>query len=230
MQRRHDRRHRQLGGDPGARRTADAGHRSRRAHGHSRPDRFPHPRHSRRPDLHDARCSGSACARSPRRSDRITRDSGRRPEGHAGWSWPAAGPSGSSPRTAARRRRRSPPPRPIIMFIVQLFYSRVLLTRRRLRSARNRAMTPDVAAAITVERDPAGQPTGWLTGDNARHQRALRPPAASRPSPQKVEGTRAFLPRAQSRRSHRAFSIRAVTTCPLADYQPLLRCRGVRAD
>ena len=76
---------------------------------------------------------------------------------------------------------------------VQLFYSRVLLTAGGY-EALGIARDPDVAAAITVERDPAGQPTGWLTGD----ARAISRLFDLLPEPtfaEKVEGTRAFSAR-----------------------------------
>lgn len=74
---------------------------------------------------------------------------------------------------------------------VQLLYSRVLLDPGGY-DALGIARDPDLAARINMERDRAGQPTGWLTGDN----RAISDlfDLLPRPSPaQKMAGTRAFF-------------------------------------
>ena len=86
---------------------------------------------------------------------------------------------------------------------------------RRWASRRN----PDLAARVTVERDKAGQPTGWLTGDN----RAISDLFDLLPRPtyaQKVEGTRAFF------RALNAVGVTGVIdpggyNLSIPDYQPL---------
>jgi predicted amidohydrolase YtcJ len=101
---------------------------------------------------------------------------------------------------------------------VQLFYSRVLLAAGGY-EALGIARDPDVAAAITVERDPAGQPTGWLTGD----ARAISRLFDLLPEPtfaEKVEGTRAFL-RALNRVGLTGVLDPGGYNLSLADYQPL---------
>ena len=101
---------------------------------------------------------------------------------------------------------------------VQLFYSRVLLAAGGY-EALEIARDPDVAAAITVERDPAGQPTGWLTGD----ARAISRLFDLLPEPtfaEKVEGTRAFL-RALNRVGLTGVLDPGGYNLSLADYQPL---------
>ena len=101
---------------------------------------------------------------------------------------------------------------------VQLFYSRVLLTAGGY-EALGIARDPDVAAAITVERDPAGQPTGWLTGD----ARAISRLFDLLPEPtfaEKVEGTRAFL-RVLNRVGLTGVLDPGGYNLSLADYQPL---------
>ena len=161
-QRRHDRRHRQLGGDPGPRRTADAGHRSRRAHSHPRTDRFAYPCDSGRPDLHDG---GPVDRRAhARRGARTHQAKATSPRRARGWSSPAAGP-------AAIRRGSTPTQAEIAAAAPDHMFSCSCSTAascsgRRLRSPRNRAR-PRCPAAVTVERDPAGQPTGSLTATRA---------------------------------------------------------------
>jgi predicted amidohydrolase YtcJ len=74
---------------------------------------------------------------------------------------------------------------------VQQLYTRVLLTPGGY-DALGIAQHPELAGAITVERDGAGEPTGWLTGDNRAISRLfdlLPPPSFA----QKVAGTRAFF-------------------------------------
>jgi predicted amidohydrolase YtcJ len=103
---------------------------------------------------------------------------------------------------------------------IQQLYSRVLLDpggADALGLARNEGL----ASRLTVERDGAGQPTGWLTGDN----RAISDLFDLLPRPsdaQKVEGTRAFF------RALNAVGITGVMdpggyNLSIPDYQPLFR-------
>jgi predicted amidohydrolase YtcJ len=65
---------------------------------------------------------------------------------------------------------------------VQLFYSRVLLTPGGY-EALGIARHPGLAAQLAIERDDAGQPTGWLTGNaRATCSIACRPPHSRRRS------------------------------------------------
>ena len=109
---------------------------------------------------------------------------------------------------------------------VQLLYSRVLLSPGgydALGIGRDTAL----AAKVEVERNSAGQPTGWLTGNN----RAISELFDLLPRPtfqQKVEGTRAFF---------RALNSLGVTgvidpggyNLAISDYQPLFQVWRERA-
>src|SRR5437870_3485593 len=87
----------------------------------------------------------------------------------------------SQPSEAHRTSARAPVPPP----------TRVLLDPG-ADAAVGVAPATDLAARLTVERDGAGQPTGWLTGDN----RAISDLFDLLPRPAfaaKVAGTRAFF-------------------------------------
>ncbi len=103
---------------------------------------------------------------------------------------------------------------------VQQLYARVLLSpggAEALGLSRNEGL----ASRLTVERDGAGQATGWITGDN----RAISDLFDLLPRPtfaQKVEGTRAFF------RALNAVGLTGVIdpggyNLPIADYQPLFQ-------
>jgi hypothetical protein len=80
---------------------------------------------------------------------------------------------------------------------------------------------PELAARVTVERDKAGRPTGWLSGDN----RTISDLYSLLPRPtfaQKIEGTRAFF------RALNAMGITGVVdpggyNLAIPDYQPLFQ-------
>ena len=99
---------------------------------------------------------------------------------------------------------------------IQQLYSRVLLDAG---GAAALVIPPELAARLTVERDGAGQPTGWLTGDN----RAISDLFNLLPRPtfaQKVAGTRAFF------RTLNALGLTGVSdpggyNLSIPDYQPL---------
>ena len=101
---------------------------------------------------------------------------------------------------------------------VQLLYSRVLLSPGG-HEALGIARDASLAARVEVERDSAGVPTGWLTGDN----RAISELFDLLPRPtfaQKVEGTRAFF------RVLNGVGVTGVIdpggyNLSIADYQPL---------
>jgi len=102
---------------------------------------------------------------------------------------------------------------------VQEFYSRVLLDSGGY-EALGIARDPQLAARLVVERDSAGQPTGWLRGDNRAISDLFN--LLPRPTPaQKIEGTRAFF------RSLNAMGLTGILdpggyNLPISDYQPLL--------
>ncbi len=217
--RRQDRGDRRLGRHPRAGRPRHPRHRSRRPHRHPRPDRFPHPRHPRRPHLHhrgalDRRPHAGRGARPPPRHGRHRAEGivagGRR-------RLDRAAVRGGPPADPGRDRR---PPRPIITSMSSSSTARVLLDPGGY-DALGIARDPDLAARVTVERDGAGQPTGWLTGDN----RAISDLFNLLPRPtfaQKVEGTRAFF------RALNAVGLTGVLdpggyNLPIADYQPLFQ-------
>lgn len=101
---------------------------------------------------------------------------------------------------------------------IQLLYSRVLLDPGGY-DALGIGRDPALAARVTIERDAAGRPTGWLTGDN----RAISDLFNLLPQPsfqQKVEGTRAFF------RALNAMGLTGVIdpggyNLSVPDYQPL---------
>ena len=101
---------------------------------------------------------------------------------------------------------------------VQQLYSRVLLDPGGY-DALGIAGNPELAARVTAERDDAGQPTGWLTGDN----RTISDLFNLLPRPdfaQKIAGTRAFF------RALNALGVTGVLdpggyNLPIPDYQPL---------
>jgi len=103
---------------------------------------------------------------------------------------------------------------------IQLLYSRVLLDAGGYAAL---GITGDaaLAAQTTIERDQAGQPTGWLTGDN----RAISNLFNKLPHPsfeQKVAGTRAFL------RELNSLGLTGVLdpggyNLSIPDYQPLFK-------
>src|SRR5712671_3067026 len=103
---------------------------------------------------------------------------------------------------------------------IQQLYSRVLLDPGGA-DALGLAGNQGLASRLIVERDGAGQPTGWLTGDN----RAISDlfDLLPRPTPaQKVEGTRAFF------RALNAVGITGVLdpggyNLSITDYQPLFQ-------
>jgi predicted amidohydrolase YtcJ len=109
---------------------------------------------------------------------------------------------------------------------VQQLYARVLLSPG-APEALGLARHADLAARLTIERDGAGNETGWLTGDN----RAISDLFDLLPRPsfaQKVEGTRAFF------RALNAVGLTGVLdpggyNLPTADYQPLLKVWRDRA-
>jgi predicted amidohydrolase YtcJ len=109
---------------------------------------------------------------------------------------------------------------------VQQFYSRLLLDPGGY-DALGIARDPDLAARIKVERDGAGQPTGWLSGDN----RAVSQLFDLLPRPteqQKVAGTGGFF------RELNAVGITGVIdpggyNLSIADYQPLFEIWRQRA-
>jgi hypothetical protein len=101
---------------------------------------------------------------------------------------------------------------------IQQLYSRVLLDAG---GADALAIPAELAARLAVERDPAGQPTGWLTGDNRAisdlFNRLPRPTFA-----QKLAGTRAFF------RALNALGLTGVSdpggyNLSIPDYQPLFQ-------
>lgn len=103
---------------------------------------------------------------------------------------------------------------------VQELYSRVLLDPTGY-DALGIARNPNLAARITIERDSAGQTTGWLTGDNRTVSDLFdllpRPTLA-----QKIEGTRAFF------RALNAVGLTGVIdpggyNLPLSEYQSLFQ-------
>ena len=171
------------------------------------------------PDLHhrgalDRRPHAGRGARPhPRRGE-------DRAEGHLARSWPAAGPSGSSRRTAGRRRAEIAAAAPDHHVYIQQLYSRVLLDPGGY-EALGIARDAGLAARVTVERDKDGKPTGWLTGDN----RAISDLFDLLPRPtfaQKVEGTRAFF------RALNAIGVTGVIdpggyNLSIPDYQPLFQ-------
>jgi len=101
---------------------------------------------------------------------------------------------------------------------IQQLYSRVLLDAG---GAGALAIPPELAARLAVERDAAGQPTGWLTGDN----RSISDLFNLLPRPtfaQKVAGTRAFF------RALNALGLTGVSdpggyNLSIPDYQPLFQ-------
>jgi hypothetical protein len=101
---------------------------------------------------------------------------------------------------------------------IQQLYSRVLLDRG---GAGALAIPAELAARLAIERDPAGQPTGWLTGDN----RAISDLFNLLPRPtfaQKLAGTRAFF------RALNALGLTGVSdpggyNLSIPDYQPLFQ-------
>jgi predicted amidohydrolase YtcJ len=103
---------------------------------------------------------------------------------------------------------------------IQQLYSRVLLDPGGA-DALGLAGNQGLASRLTIERDGAGQPTGWLTGDN----RAISDLFDLLPRPtdaQKVEGTRAFF------RALNAVGITGVLdpggyNLSIPDYQPLFQ-------
>jgi len=103
---------------------------------------------------------------------------------------------------------------------VQLFYSRALLTPGGIEAfglARHEAL----AQQIKVERDHAGEPTGWLAGDS----RAISELFDLLPQPtfqQKIAGTRAFF-RELNRLGLTGVIDPGGYNLSIADYQPLFR-------
>jgi len=103
---------------------------------------------------------------------------------------------------------------------IQQLYSRVLLDPGGA-DALGLAGNQGLASRLTIERDGAGQPTGWLTGDN----RAISDLFELLPRPtdaQKVEGTQAFF------RALNAVGITGVLdpggyNLSIPDYQPLFQ-------
>jgi predicted amidohydrolase YtcJ len=101
---------------------------------------------------------------------------------------------------------------------VQLLYGRVLLSPGGY-EALGIANHQSLASRLSVERDAAGRPTGWLIGDN----RAISDLFDLLPRPafaQKVEGTRAFF------RALNAVGLTGVIdpggyNLPITEYQPL---------
>jgi predicted amidohydrolase YtcJ len=101
---------------------------------------------------------------------------------------------------------------------IQQLYSRVLLDAG---GAGALTIPAELAARLTVERDSAGQPTGWLTGDN----RAISDLFNLLPRPtfaQKVEGTRAFF-RALNGLGLTGVSDPGGYNLSIPDYQPLFQ-------
>ena len=109
---------------------------------------------------------------------------------------------------------------------VQLLYSRVLLSPGGY-EALGIAQHAELAAQVTVERNDAGDPTGWLTGDN----RAISNLFDLLPRPsfaQKVDGTRAFF------RALNSVGLTGVIdpggyNLSIPDYQPLFQVWRDRA-
>jgi len=103
---------------------------------------------------------------------------------------------------------------------IQLLYSKVLLGPGSA-EALGVAGHPGLSARLTVERDSAGKPTGWLTGDN----RAISDLFNLLPRPtfaQKLAGTRAFF------RALNAMGITGVNdpggyNIEIDDYQPVMQ-------
>jgi len=103
---------------------------------------------------------------------------------------------------------------------VQLLYSRVLLDPGGY-DALGIGRAPSLTTRVAIERDNAGQPTGWLTGDN----RTISDLFNLLPKPtfaQKIEGTRAFF------RALNAMGLTGVIdpggyNLPVPDYQPLFQ-------
>ena len=123
--------------------------------------------------------------------DRI-RATRRRPRRRApGWSSPAAGPSGSSPKAAARPRPRSPPPRPTITSMCS--FSTAPCCCRPAGSRRSASPNDaELASRLKIETGADGKPTGWLAGDNRTISDLFD--LLPRPSfAQQVAGTRAFF-------------------------------------
>jgi predicted amidohydrolase YtcJ len=102
---------------------------------------------------------------------------------------------------------------------VQQLYSRVLLSPGGAHALGLADDTAVTAAALAIERDAEGRPTGWITGDNRAisnlFDRLPRPAMA-----QKIEGTRAFF------RALNALGLTGVIdpggyNLSIPDYQPL---------
>ena len=109
---------------------------------------------------------------------------------------------------------------------VQQLYSRVLLDPGGY-DALGIAHDPDLATRVKIERDGAGQPTGWLSGDN-RTISALFDLLPRPSTEQKVAGTRAFF------RELNAAGLTGVIdpggyNLSIPDYQPLFRIWRERA-
>ena len=217
--RRKNRRRRQFGGHPRARRSRHPRHRSRRPHRHPRPDQFPHPRHPRRAFLHNRGAldrrphAGRGARPHPRRGASARRRA-------RGSSSPAAGPSGSSWRTAGRRKARSPPQRRTITSTSSSSTAACCSTPAATRRwASGAILTSPRASPPSSDKD--GRPTGWLTGDN----RAISDLFDLLPRPtyaQKVDGTRAFF------RALNAVGVTGVIdpggyNLSIPDYQPLFQ-------
>jgi predicted amidohydrolase YtcJ len=109
---------------------------------------------------------------------------------------------------------------------VQELYARVLLDPAGA-DALGIAGDPELAARVTIDRDVAGRPTGWLSGDNRTisdlYNLLPRPTFA-----QKVEGTLAFF------RALNAMGITGVVdpggyNLSISDYQPLFQIWRQRA-
>ena len=109
---------------------------------------------------------------------------------------------------------------------VQVLYSAVLLGPGGY-EALGIAGDADLAGRLTIERDPQGRPTGWLTGDNRTisnlYNRLPRPDFA-----QKIAGTRAFF------RELNSVGLTGVIdpggyNLPIPDYQPLFAVWRERA-
>jgi predicted amidohydrolase YtcJ len=106
---------------------------------------------------------------------------------------------------------------------IQLLYSNVLLDPggADALAISDKAGNSQWSARLTIERDPAGQPTGWLSGDN----RAISDLFNLLPRPtfaQKLQGTRAFL------RALNAMGVTGVSdpggyNIESPDYQPLFQ-------
>ena len=106
---------------------------------------------------------------------------------------------------------------------IQLLYTNVLLDPRGADALAisDRAGNSELPARLTIERDRAGKPTGWLAGDN----RAISDLFNLLPRPtfaQKLEGTRAFF------RTLNAMGVTGVIdpggyNIEIPDYQPLFQ-------